>query len=84
LSWRDRLASWRSDPLLRRVVKHSGYLSSSNTVAAGLSFVQGILVARLLGAESGEITVITFVMLPTTAFPYERRSSPTAALAVER
>ena len=63
MSWRDRLASWRSDPLLRRVVKHSGYLSSSNTVAAALSFVQGILVARLLGADGlGEITaVITFV-----------------------
>ncbi len=63
MSWRDRLASWRSDPLLRRVVKHSGYLSSSNTIAAALSFVQGILVARLLGADGlGEITaVITFV-----------------------
>lgn len=63
MSWRDRLASWRSDPLLRRVVKHSGYLSSSNTVAAALSFVQGILVARLLGADGlGEITaVMTFV-----------------------
>jgi O-antigen/teichoic acid export membrane protein len=63
LSWRDRLASWRSDPLLRRVVKHSGYLSSSNTIAAALSFVQGILVARLLGADGlGEITaIIVFV-----------------------
>jgi O-antigen/teichoic acid export membrane protein len=63
LSWRNRLASWRSDPLLRRVVKNSSYLSSSNTVAAGLSFVQGILVARLLGVNGlGEITaVITFV-----------------------
>lgn len=63
MSWRDRLASWRSDPLLRRVVKHSGYLSSSNTIAAALSFVQGILAARLLGADGlGEITaVITFV-----------------------
>jgi len=63
LSWRDRLASWRSDPLLRRVVKHSGYLSSSNTIAAALSFVQGILVARLLGADGlGEVTaIIAFV-----------------------
>ena len=63
MSWRDRLASWRSDPLLRRVVKHSGYLSSSNTIAAALSFLQGILVARLLGADGlGEITaIITFV-----------------------
>ncbi len=63
LSWRDRLASWRSDPLLRRVVKHSSYLSSSHTIAAGLSFFQGILVARLLGVDGlGEITaVVTFV-----------------------
>jgi len=63
LSWRDRLASWRSDPLLRRVVKNSSYLSSSNTVTAGLSFIQGILVARLLGVDKlGEITaIIAFV-----------------------
>lgn len=63
MSWRDRLASWRSDPLLRRVVKNSSYLSSSNTVTAGLSFIQGILVARLLGVDKlGEITaIIAFV-----------------------
>lgn len=57
------MAAWRADPLLRRVVKNSSYLSSSNTIAAGLSFIQGILVARLLGVDGlGEITaVITFV-----------------------
>ena len=72
MSWRDRLASWRSDPLLRRVVKHSGYLSSSNTVAAGLSFIQGILAARLLGVDSlGEITaVIAFVTAVNNLFSF--------------
>ena len=72
MSWRDRLASWRSDPLLRRVVKHSGYLSSSNTIAAALSFVQGILVARLLGVDNlGEITaVIAFVTAVNNLFSF--------------
>jgi O-antigen/teichoic acid export membrane protein len=72
LSWRDRLAAWRSDLLLRRVVKNSSYLSSSNTVAAGLSFVQGILAARLLGVESlGEITaVIAFVTAVNNLFSF--------------
>lgn len=57
------MAAWRTDPLLRRVVKNSSYLASSNTMAAGLSFIQGILVARLLGVERlGEITaIIAFV-----------------------
>jgi len=62
-SWRARLRRWREDALLRRVVKNSGYLSSSNTLAAGLSFVQGILIARLLGVNGlGEVTtIIAFV-----------------------
>ena len=63
MNLRNRLAAWRSDPLLRRVVKNSGYLASSNTIAAGLSLIQGILVARLLGVDKlGEVTaIITFV-----------------------
>jgi O-antigen/teichoic acid export membrane protein len=63
LNWRNRLAAWRADPLLRRVVKNSSYLASSNTIAAGLSFIQGILVARLLGvARLGEVAaIIAFV-----------------------
>jgi O-antigen/teichoic acid export membrane protein len=60
---RAGLRRWREDPLLRRVVKNSSYLSSSNTLAAGLSFVQGILIARLLGLDGlGEVTaIIAFV-----------------------
>jgi O-antigen/teichoic acid export membrane protein len=55
-------AIWREDSLLRRVVKNSSLLSSSNAIAAGLSFIQGILAARLLGAEGlGVVSiVITF------------------------
>jgi O-antigen/teichoic acid export membrane protein len=59
----DRLRRWREDALLRRVVRNSGYLTSSNTVAAALSFVQGIFIARLLGVNGlGELTaIISFV-----------------------
>lgn len=61
-NWRDRFARWRDDPLLRRVIRSSAYLSSSNTLAAGLGFLQNILIARLLGANAlGEVvTVIAF------------------------
>jgi O-antigen/teichoic acid export membrane protein len=62
-SLRERLRHWREDLLLRRVVRNSSYLSGSNILAAGLSFIQGIIIARLLGvAALGELTVIiTFV-----------------------
>ena len=55
-------AAWREDNLLRRVVKNSGILSSSNFIAAGLSFIQGILIARMLGASDLGVvtTIITF------------------------
>ncbi len=72
MSWRNRLASWRSDPLLGRVVKNSSYLSSSNTVAAGLSFIQGVFTARLLGVNGlGEVTaIITFVTAVNNLFSF--------------
>jgi O-antigen/teichoic acid export membrane protein len=62
-SLKARLRRWREDPLLHRVVRNSSYLSSSNAIAAGLSLIQGILIARLLGvAGLGELTIIiTFV-----------------------
>jgi O-antigen/teichoic acid export membrane protein len=41
--------SLHDDPLLQRVVRNSSYLFSSNSVAAGLNLVQGVLVVRLLG-----------------------------------
>jgi O-antigen/teichoic acid export membrane protein/glycosyltransferase involved in cell wall biosynthesis len=43
------LRSWRQDRLLRGILKNSGYLFSSNSVAVILTFFQGILTARLLG-----------------------------------
>jgi O-antigen/teichoic acid export membrane protein len=39
----------RDDPLIRRVLRNSGHLFSSNAVSAVLSVLQGILAARLLG-----------------------------------
>lgn len=53
-------AAWREDNLLRRVVKNSSYLLSSNTISAALSFLQGIIVVRLLGVNGlGVMTTIT-------------------------
>lgn len=56
------LAVWRADPLLRRVVKNSSHLLSASAVSAAVSFVQGILVARLIGVPALGLvtTVITF------------------------
>ena len=51
--------AWREDNLLRRVVRNSSLLSSSNIIAAGLSFIQGILVARMLDVDGlGTLTAI--------------------------
>ena len=43
--------SLRDDPLIRRVLRNSGYLFSGNAVSAALGLVQGILMVRLLGIE---------------------------------
>lgn len=59
-----KLKSWWQDGLLRGVLKSSSYLFSSNTVAAGLSFLQGILATRLLGVDGYGLvsaTIIVFV-----------------------
>ncbi|MCS6994849.1 MAG: oligosaccharide flippase family protein [Anaerolineales bacterium] len=55
--------AWRTDPLLRRVVQNSSHLLSSSTIGAGVSFAQGILVARLIGIPALGLvtTIITFV-----------------------
>jgi O-antigen/teichoic acid export membrane protein len=45
------LSKFRDDPLLARVVRSSGKLFSANTVSLGLSFLQGLMVARLLLPE---------------------------------
>jgi len=49
----------RDDPLIRRVLRNSSYLFSSNTISAALGFVQGIFVVRLLGIEKyGAISAV--------------------------
>jgi O-antigen/teichoic acid export membrane protein len=49
-----------SNELIRRVVKNSGYLFSATGISAALSFIQNILVARLLGpAGLGVLAAIT-------------------------
>jgi O-antigen/teichoic acid export membrane protein len=56
----QRIASvWREDPLLKRVIGSSSVLFSSNTISLGLSVVQSILAARLLGpAGFGLIAIV--------------------------
>ncbi len=61
-SWRQRLASWRADNILRRVVRNSGYLFSSTTISAVLSFVQGIFAVRLLGINGYGLAVGTIIL----------------------
>ncbi len=52
--------AWREDHLLRRVVRNSGYLFSSNTLSVPLTAAQSILTARTLGvADFGLTGVIT-------------------------
>lgn len=52
-------SSLREDPLLQRVVRNSAYLFSSNTAAAALNVVQGILIVRLLGDSGyGLLTIV--------------------------
>jgi O-antigen/teichoic acid export membrane protein len=49
----DKLTkAWEEDHLLRRVVKNSSYLFSSNVISAVLSFIQTIIAVRLIGVAS--------------------------------
>ena len=64
LNWLRRQYHTQFDnELIRRVIKNSGYLFSTNGISAALSMIQGILVARLLGVEGfgilGTITLFT-------------------------
>jgi O-antigen/teichoic acid export membrane protein len=43
---------WEEDHQLRRVVKNSSYLFSSNAISAILSFIQTILAVRLIGVAN--------------------------------
>jgi O-antigen/teichoic acid export membrane protein len=46
------LARFREDELLIRVTQNSAHLFSSNSISLALSFLQGILAARLLGPSA--------------------------------
>ena len=48
----------QNDPLIRRVLRNSGYLFSSNTISSALGLLQGILVIRLLGDVSYGLLVV--------------------------
>jgi O-antigen/teichoic acid export membrane protein len=53
-------AIWSEDNLLRRVVRNSSYLFGSNVFSSGLSFLQGIVIIRLIGAANlGMVVIIT-------------------------
>jgi len=55
----------RDDPLIRRVLRNSGHLFSSNAVSAVLSVAQGILVARLLG--NANYGLVFSIVMPFTS-----------------
>lgn len=53
---------WEEDPLLRRVVKNSSYLFSSNVISSVLSFAQTVVAVRLIGVTNWGLvaTIQTF------------------------
>lgn len=56
----DRWRIWKEDHVLGSVIKNTGYLFSSNTIAMGLSSVQTLLATLLLGPASyGTLGLIT-------------------------
>ncbi len=57
---RDLTARAAANPLLRRVLRNSGYLLSANALSMGASMLQGALAARLLGVEGlGIVGLVT-------------------------
>jgi len=60
MTLRERWQHWRSDRLLGKILKNTGYLFSCNTLAMLLGMVQSIFAARLLGVEGfGVIGTVT-------------------------
>ena len=56
----ELLQRFLSHPLLKRVIRNTGYLFSAQTISAALSMAQGILAARLLGPVGlGNVGLIT-------------------------
>jgi len=63
---------WKENPILRKLARNFGYLLSSNMISAGLSMLQGIFSARLLGVAGfgtlGTITIFVTVINKITSF----------------
>lgn len=64
--FRERIARWREDNLLRRVIRNSSYLFSSNAVSAALGFAQGILATRLIGVDGYGLVNGTIIMFASS------------------
>ena len=58
----ERFSRWRQDNLLRRVLRNSSYLSSSNAVSGALGLLQGILATRLIGVDGYGLVNATIIM----------------------
>jgi O-antigen/teichoic acid export membrane protein len=61
-SLRELVVSWKQDHLLKRVIRNSSYLFSSNVATSILIFIQGIIAIRLIGLTSWGVfaTIQTF------------------------
>ena len=66
------LSKFKNDPLFTKVMRSSGSLFSNNTLALGLSVVQGIMATRLLGpAGFGLIGVVmAFASVVNSVFSF--------------
>lgn len=86
-----------ASPLFQRILKNSSYLGGAAGISAGISMLQGILVARLLGVENygvlGVITVFISVVNNLLSFrmgelvvkyvgEYNRQDDPIRSAAV--
>ncbi len=69
---RAYLEKFFQSPVIRRLIKNSGYLFSATGISAALSMLQGILTARLLGVANygllGSIMLFTSVINKFASF----------------
>ncbi len=69
---RESFDRFFDNPLIRRILKNSGYLFSATGISAFLSMLQGILAARLLGPANfgvlGAVTTFTSTLNRLASF----------------
>src|SRR5512147_1263269 len=66
MSFIQRIISvWREDKLIGRVIRSSSVLFSSNTISLGLSVIQSVLAARLLGPSGFGLLAIVMSYVST-------------------